>query len=69
MAKIKVIAKLTAGMHTVHGPIIQGQSYQIEEHEFAPQLFERPSDDWLAPWERSTINKKPATTKAAKKGA
>ena len=69
MAKISVTAKLTAGTHPVHGPIIQGQTYHIEEHEFAPQLFERPSDDWQAPWERSTTNKKPATTKAAKKGA
>lgn len=69
MAKINVVAKLTAGTHPVHGPIIQGQSYQIEEREFASQLFERPFDDWLAPWERTTTNKKPATAKAAKKGA
>lgn len=68
MSKITVKAKVTAGVHPVHGPIIEGQEYTIEEHQFAPQLFERPSKDWRAPWERDDKANKPAA-KAAKKGA
>lgn len=41
--KITVTAKITAGVHPIHGAIIKGQTYTIEEHQFADQLFERPA--------------------------
>lgn len=42
---ITVRAKITAGTHPVHGPIIEGQEYRIEESQMADQLFERVGDD------------------------
>jgi hypothetical protein len=39
--KITVTAKITAGVHPIHGAIIAGQTYVIEDHQFAEQLFER----------------------------
>lgn len=68
MAKVEVKAKITAGVHPQHGPIVQGRTYTIEEHEYADQLFERPSAEWLAPWEREKPTKKTASVKADKKG-
>lgn len=68
MAKVEVKAKITAGVHPRHGPIVKGRTYTIEEHEFADQLYERPSSDWLAPWEREKSKKKSASVKADKKG-
>lgn len=68
--KIEVKAKMTAGTHPVHGPIIKGQAYTIEEGQFAPQLFERPSKDWQAPWERKAAktNDSAGPAPAKKKG-
>ena len=50
--QITVVAKGDLGTHPVHGPIQAGQSFTIEEEQFADQLFERPSPEWQAPWER-----------------
>jgi hypothetical protein len=68
MAKIEVKAKITAGVHPKHGPIINGRTYTIEEHEYADQLFERPSPEWLAPWEREKPKPKTVSAKTDKKG-
>ena len=65
-ATITVTAKITAGTHKVHGPIVKGQKYTMREDQFAPELFERPSKDWLAPWERDQKTESPAP--AGKKG-
>jgi hypothetical protein len=39
--KITVTAKITAGVHPIHGAIIAGQTYTIEDHQFAEELFTR----------------------------
>lgn len=46
---ITVRAKITAGVHPVHGPIVEGQIYTIEESQFADQLFERVETDHQPP--------------------
>lgn len=43
--KITVRAKLTAGVHPVHGPIVEGQIYTIEADQMADQLFEVVAND------------------------
>lgn len=43
--KITVRAKITAGVHPEHGPIVEGQEYRIEEHQMADELFELVGDD------------------------
>jgi hypothetical protein len=63
MPKITVKAKITAGYHPgLNTNIIQGDEYVIEEEQFGDQLFDRPSPDWLAPWERpaETVIEQPA---------
>lgn len=54
MAKnITVKAKITAGWHPgLRAEIIEGHEYIMNEHEWSGELFERPSPDWLAPWEQ-----------------
>lgn len=55
MPKITVKAKTTAGFHPgLNINIVEGEEHIIEESQFADQLFERPSPDWLAPWERAS---------------
>jgi hypothetical protein len=51
MPKIKVKAKIDAGVHLKYGPIIKGQEYEIEDRDFGPELFERPEPGWLSPLE------------------
>ena len=46
---ITVRAKVTAGTHPVHGAIVEGQLYDIEESQFADQLFELVEDDNQTP--------------------
>lgn len=48
---IEVVAKVTAGVHPEHGPIIEGQRYTIREDQFADQLFERVETETEAPAE------------------
>lgn len=55
MSKITVTAKITAGTHPTHGAIIAGQTYEIDEAEFAEELFHRP-DGWLPLWERPSVS-------------
>lgn len=45
MPRITVTARITAGTHPVHGPIVEGQRYEIEEHQFADQLFYAPGEE------------------------
>ncbi|TLM66010.1 MAG: hypothetical protein FDZ69_07455 [Deltaproteobacteria bacterium] len=40
MDRITVRAKITAGTHPVHGPIVKDQEYRIHPHEMADELFE-----------------------------
>ena len=64
MAQITVKAKITAGYHPgLNAEIIKDQEYSIDESKFGDELFERPSPDWLAPWEC----KQPTETPVAKK--
>lgn len=65
-AKITVIAKITAGTHPVHGPIVEGEHYEILEHQFASELF-APPKGWLAPWERPVENHNASPAAAGKK--
>lgn len=37
---MRVRAKMNAGTHPVHGPIIKDQEYDITEDQMADQLFE-----------------------------
>jgi hypothetical protein len=37
---IQVRAKITAGTHPVHGPIVKDQLYTIKPEQMADQLFE-----------------------------
>lgn len=61
MSQITVKAKMTAGFHPgLNTNIIEGEEHTINESQFADQLFERPSPDWLAPWEREPVQ--PADT-------
>lgn len=54
MATITVKAKIDAGFHPgLQKHIAKGESYEIGEQQFSDELFERPSPDWLAPWEQS----------------
>lgn len=46
---MKVRAKITAGTHPVHGPIVEGQLYDIEDHQMADQLFEQVTDEPTTP--------------------
>lgn len=57
---ITVKAKITAGWHPgLRAEIIEGCDYSMQEHEWSADLFERPSSDWLAPWEEQPETKKP----------
>jgi hypothetical protein len=51
--QITVKAKITAGFHPgLNTNITQGEEYTMEEAQWGDQLFERPSPEWLAPWEQ-----------------
>ncbi|MCF6180060.1 MAG: hypothetical protein L3J63_11830 [Geopsychrobacter sp.] len=55
---IKVKAKINGGHHPIYGQIVKGQTYTIHETHFGDQLFERPSKNWKAPWERTDTQAK-----------
>lgn len=62
---ITVKAKMTAGYHSgLNAEIIEGQEYTIDETQFGSQLFERPSPDWLAPWECAEVKTAPSNQPA-----
>ena len=66
MAQITVKAKINAGFHPgLNTNIVQGEEYTIDESQYGDQLFERPSPDWLAPWERAPEQLQPADEPAA----
>ena len=59
MAKITVIATADAGIHPIHGPIIAGQSYEIEADQFAEELFDKPGTGRLARGAGKTESQEP----------
>lgn len=63
--KITVTAKITAGHHPKYGAIIAGQIYQIDEADFADQLF--VGAPHAAPV-LDPANPQPSPAKSGKKG-
>lgn len=51
--KITVTAKITAGVHPVHGAIVEGRTYEIDEDQFADQLF-HPASPSATPGQAAT---------------
>lgn len=49
---ITVTAKGDFGYHPKHGPIVKGQKYEINELDYADQLFNPPTPDYKPIWER-----------------
>jgi hypothetical protein len=64
MKQITVKAKISAGYHPgINTEIVKDQEYTIDESKWGEELFERPSPDWLAPWEREQSTETPVDEK------
>lgn len=66
---ITVKAKDNFGYSQVHQKeIIKDEEYTMDESEFGEALFERPSPEWIAPWERESVEAAPAEGKKKREG-
>jgi len=52
MAKITVTAKDDLGFSPKFGQIVKGQTHEIDEEDFADQLFDGPTPDYKPIWIR-----------------
>lgn len=68
--KIKVKGKGDFGFHPgLRVEVKKGEEYTIDAEDFADQLFERPSPEWRAPWEKEPAEAAPVEGKKKKGGA
>lgn len=66
--KITVVAKVDSGFHPKHGLIKKGQKYEIDERDYAEQLFDPPNAGYKPVWVREEEERAAAETAAGKAG-